>query len=60
MCQLRGVKGKMNKNIDKIKKLTKYALITLILLIIPINIALILLYALIGSTISLNISKLFI
>ena len=50
----------MNKNIDKLKKLTKYALITLILLITPINIALILLYALIGSTISLNISKLFI
>ena len=50
----------MNKIVNKIKKLTTYALITLLLVVIPVNIALVLLYTLVGSMIGLNISKLFI
>lgn len=50
----------MNKIVNKIKKLTTYALITIFLVIIPINIASVLLYALIGSAVGFNISKLFV
>ena len=50
----------MNKIVNRVKKLTTYALITLFLVIIPINIASVLLYAFVGSMIGLNISKLFI
>lgn len=49
-----------NKIVNEIKKLTTYAIITIFLVLIPVNIASVLLYAFIGSTIGFNISKLFI
>ena len=50
----------MNKIVNRVKKLTTYALITLFLVVIPINIASVLLYTFVGSMVGLNISKLFI